>query len=105
MIDLSPRVLEFHKTARTADVPPWMSRLDYSGLKIQLMGSIIAISAITTLRVFIELNNGAMVDEKRLMWTTIIFVVFLFAALIMAVINRLKHPHQHESGSVSPGTE
>ncbi len=62
-----------------------------AGFKVQLMGSIIVIAAITTLRVFIEINAGAPIDAVRLTWIIIIFAVFLLSALISAVINRLKH--------------
>jgi len=82
---------EIKNPIRRSDVPPWMSRLDYSGLKVQLMGSIIAIAAITTLRIFIELTAGAPIQSERMIWITVIFIAFLLAALISAVINRLKH--------------
>jgi uncharacterized protein (TIGR00645 family) len=76
---------------RSSDIPPWLSLLDYSGLKVQLMGSIIAISSITTLRVFLEMTNGSVIDGPRMLWTVVVYLVFLLAALIIAVINRLKH--------------
>jgi uncharacterized protein (TIGR00645 family) len=91
------------KAKYSADIPKWMSHLDYSGLKVQLMGSIIAIAAVTTLRQFFELSNGSPIDAPRTLWMLVIFGVFLVAALIIAVINRLK-VHPNEPGRESAPT-
>ncbi len=45
---------------REEDWPEWMEYLDYSGLKVQLLGSIIAVSSINILREVVDLGaNGA----------------------------------------------
>ncbi|HZZ30457.1 MAG TPA: YqhA family protein [Phenylobacterium sp.] len=77
--------------AREGDIPPWMSHLDYSGLKVQLMGSIIAIAAITILRAFLAMATGSTFEPQRMLWLCVVFLVFLAAALTSALINRLKH--------------
>src|SRR6266436_4622376 len=49
------------------DRPYWMGTLDFSGLKIKLIASIVAISAISLLRAFLPLGDtGAEVDVPRL---------------------------------------
>ena len=40
------------------DRPSWMGTLDFSGLKIKLVGSIVAISAISLLRAFMTITAG-----------------------------------------------
>lgn len=81
--------------SRKEDWPTWMGHLDYSGLKVQLLGSIIAVSAIGILRLAVELadtDEPFAVDDKRLMWLVVFHVVFLFSVLTIAVVNRLKVP-------------
>ena len=76
------------------DWPPWTQKLDYAGLKVQLMGSIIAITSIKMLREFVTIIDVGLVNRDRLTWMVILYVGFLVAALIIAVINRLKHGTQ-----------
>jgi len=75
---------------RTEDRPHWMDDLDYSGLKVQLVGSIIAIASITLLRSFIELNDVKDVETTKLTWMVILYCAFLIAVLIIAIVNKLK---------------
>ena len=72
------------------DWPPWTQKLDYAGLKVQLMGSIIAITSIKMLREFVAIIDVGNVNHDRLTWMVILYVGFLIAALIIAVINKLK---------------
>jgi uncharacterized protein (TIGR00645 family) len=75
---------------RTEDRPRWMDYLDYSGLKVQLVGSIIAIASITLLRAFIELNDLKEIEPAKLTWMVILYCAFLIAVLIIAIVNKLK---------------
>jgi uncharacterized protein (TIGR00645 family) len=72
------------------DWPKWMGYLDYSGLKIQLIGSIIAISGIKLLRVFVDMNESPLIDMNRIMLMIALHVTFLLSALVLAVVNKLK---------------
>jgi uncharacterized protein (TIGR00645 family) len=74
------------------DWPQWMGHLDYSGLKVQLLGSIIAIASIKLLRTFIEMIDVQTVDHDKLMWMVILYCAFLLAVLSVAVVNKLKSP-------------
>lgn len=44
-------------TENAEDRPSWMGTLDFSGLKMKLIGSIVAISAISLLRAFMTLTD------------------------------------------------
>lgn len=80
---------------RAEDWPMWMGHLDYSGLKVQLLGSIIAVSAISMLRIVVELADNGQVDADRFLWLVIFHTVFLFSVLVIAAVNRMKtsgHP-------------
>jgi len=56
-------------TDNAEDRPGWMGTLDFSGLKMKLIGSIVAISAISLLRAFMTLTEQDVpLDEPRLRW-------------------------------------
>src|SRR3982750_3763151 len=44
-------------TGDSEDRPDWMGTLDFSGLKMRLIGSMVAISAISLLRAFVSLTE------------------------------------------------
>ena len=65
--------------------PSWMGTVDFSGLKIKLIASIVAISAIALLRAFLPLGDaGAEVDNGRLRWMVIIHLTFIASGVFMA---------------------
>ncbi len=45
--------------AEHADWPEWMAKIDFTGLKLKLLSSIVAISAIQLLRAFMDVKNTA----------------------------------------------
>ena len=64
----------------------WLGKLDSGSLKLKVAASIVAIAAIQLLRVFMEIQS---VPDDKLLWMTIIYVVFVAAALALAVMDRL----------------
>jgi len=73
---------------KTEDWPEWMGTLDYGGLKIQVLGSIIAIAAIKLLKEFLDLSVGHDVPA-RLLWMTVILCVFVVSAVLLSISNKL----------------
>ena len=72
------------------DWPEWMSKIDFTGLKLKLLSSIVAISAIQLLRVFMDI---AKTSDRELMWSVIIHVVFVVSGLLLALTDRMtEHP-------------
>ncbi len=70
------------------DRPSWMGTLDFSGLKMKLIGSIVAISAISLLRAFMELTDArATVDESKMYWMLILHLTFVGSGLIFAAMD------------------
>ncbi len=49
------------------DRPHWMGQVDFSGLKIKLIGSLVAISVIELLQDFV--HAGAATAEHQMDWT------------------------------------
>jgi uncharacterized protein (TIGR00645 family) len=70
------------------DRPGWMGTVDFSGLKIKLIASIVAISAIALLRAFLPLGDvGAEVDGPRLRWMVAIQLTFVVSGVLIAVMD------------------
>jgi len=87
-------------TENAEDRPSWMGTLDFSGLKMKLIGSIVAISAISLLRAFMELTDAnAQVDESKMYWMLILHLTFVGSGLIFAAMdyigNRAEKPSDH----------
>jgi len=71
-------------TAGHEDRPGWMGTTSFSGLKIKLFASIVAISGIQLLKSFMAIGHEA-VPPPGLMWMTIIHVTFVITALLSAL--------------------
>jgi len=69
------------------DWPEWMTQVDFSGLKQKLLASIVAISAISLLKAFMNLREGS--DPDYLTWMVIIHVVFVGSSLVLAYSDKL----------------
>lgn len=73
------------------DWPEWMGKIDFSGLKLKLMSSIVAISAIQVLKAFMNVGN---ITDRDLAWLVGIHVVFVLTGLLLAFMDRLTgHSH------------
>ena len=70
------------------DRPPWMGTVDFSGLKMKLIASIVAISAIYLLKSFMNIGKpGHPLDEAGLMWAVIIHLTFVASGVLLAVVD------------------
>jgi len=71
--------------------PSWMGTVDFSGQKMKLIASIVAISAIDLLKRFMELGRPGIVSpgDRELRWLVIIHVVFVVSGLLMAAMDWL----------------
>ena len=93
------------------DWPEWMGTIDFTALKIKLLGSIVAISAIQLLRQFMAVHAAS---DRELTWYVVIHVVFVVSSVLLALSDRLsgdikqatapkEPPPQAEPGSGRPG--
>jgi uncharacterized protein (TIGR00645 family) len=74
----------------TNDRPPWMGTVDFSGLKMKLIASIVAISGIHLLKRFMEIGETeAPMDEPQLMWLVIIHLTFVVSGVLLALMDWL----------------
>jgi len=72
------------------DRPDWMGKVDFSGLKLKVIGAIVAISAIELLKSFVEMkvfsNEGEM---DLIMWKVIIHMAFVISGVLFALMDRI----------------
>ena len=86
----------------SVDAPSWLGLLDYSGLKIQLIGSIIAISGIMLLRIFVDMLDSDKPDVTKIVLMMSLHMTFVISALILAIVNRLKVHNERDRESFDP---
>ena len=72
----------------TKDHPSWLEKIDYSGLKIKVMGSIAAITAIQLLRVFMDPSQYSASDIQ---WMLMIHVGVVVSGLLLAIMDKIAH--------------
>ena len=75
------------------DRPHWMGHVDYSGLKIKLIGSLVAISVIELLKDF--MHEGAF-DNKREAWRIGIHMTFVISGVLFALMDTMADRHKSE---------
>lgn len=91
------------------DRPEWMGKVDYSGMKLKLVASIVAISAIQLLRAFMNIEDR---DNIELAWLVGIHLTFVVSGVLLALMDRLtesaaghgKDPHIPHDTDVQDGT-
>ena len=64
----------------------WLGTIDVGSLKVKVASTIVAISSIHLLQVFL---NSSTYSTDQLMWLTIIHLAFVVSALMLAYIDRL----------------
>jgi uncharacterized protein (TIGR00645 family) len=68
------------------DRPAWMGKVSFSDLKIKMMGSIVAISAVELLKAFI---NADRMTNTQLGWRVGIHLTFVVSGVLFAVTDRI----------------
>jgi uncharacterized protein (TIGR00645 family) len=73
------------------DRPDWMGKVDFAGMKLKLIASIVAISGINLLKNFMALEPGVMAPGKdqQLFWLVIIHLVFIASGVMLAVMDKI----------------
>jgi len=72
------------------DRPEWMGKVNFSGLKLKVIGAIVAISAIDLLKTFMNFPDSLSNEQSNLiMWKVIIHLTFVFSGLIFAYMDKV----------------
>ena len=77
-------------TGEHDDRPAWMGKIDFSGLKLKVIGAIVAISAIDLLKSFMNISNEISEGEAdKLLWKVIIHMTFVLSGLLFAFMDKV----------------
>lgn len=69
-----------------SDTPAWLSKLDAGTLKLKVAASIVAISSIHLLRVFMDAQK---IENDKIMWYVILHLTFVVSAVLLGVLDRI----------------
>ena len=76
-------------TMREGDgLPHWITEIDFGELKLKLMASIVAISAIKLLEGFMDVQHTS---DRELYWLAGIHLTFVVSAVLLALADRIAH--------------
>lgn len=64
----------------------WLGKIDAGSLKIKVASTIVAISSIHLLQIFLNVNQY---KESQIMWLTIVHMAFVVSALFLAYIDKV----------------
>jgi uncharacterized protein (TIGR00645 family) len=79
------------------DRPVWLGTIDFADLKLKVIASIVAISAITLLRSFLLLGDPAAgMDTARLLWMVVIQLTFVVSGVLLALMDWISTRHRHD---------
>ncbi len=67
----------------------WLGKMDYTSLKNKVASSIVAISSIHLLKIFMDTQNIA---NDKLVWYVVIHLTFVVSAFGMGVLDRVTRP-------------
>ena len=72
----------------------WLGKMDAGSLKNKVAASIVAISSIHLLRIFMNIST---IENDKLLWYVIVHLNFVLSALVMCWIDLLtRKAHQHD---------
>ncbi|RDW14565.1 TIGR00645 family protein [Paracoccus thiocyanatus] len=66
------------------DRPDWQGEVDFSALKLKLVASIVAISGIHLLKVFMDVGKY---DPQHIRWMVVIHLVFVVSGVLLAAMD------------------
>jgi uncharacterized protein (TIGR00645 family) len=72
--------------AEADDKLDWRGKVDFTGLKLKLIASIVAISGIHLLKVFMDIQKYS---EDQIRWMIIIHTVFVISGVLLALMDYL----------------
>lgn len=88
------------------DKPEWMGKVDFGGLKLKLVASIVAISAIHLLKAFMDINK---MTKDDIFWLVIVHLSFVVSGVLLAFMDwmheRAKAVHRQSHATYPKGDD
>lgn len=78
------------------DWPEWMGTIDFTALKLKLLSSIVAISGVQLLKVFMNVGK---VSDRDLFWLVIVHLVFIASSVLLALSDRIAAGTKYDKGN------
>ncbi len=66
----------------------WLGKLDATALKLKVAASIVAISSIHLLQIFM---NAQQIPNDKILWYVVLHLTFVVSSVLMAVMDRIGH--------------
>ena len=91
--------------AKGTDSLGWLGKMDSGTLKLKVAASIVAISSIHLLRIFMQVSNKVTLEDGRvvdlytnfqIMWYVILHMTFVFSALLLGVLDKMSFSKHRE---------
>jgi uncharacterized protein (TIGR00645 family) len=79
--------------AKGTDTLGWLGKMDSGTLKLKVAASIVAISSIHLLRVFMKAENT---DNDKIMWYVILHMTFVLSAVLLGVLDKMSFAKHRE---------
>ncbi|HID46768.1 MAG TPA: TIGR00645 family protein [Chromatiaceae bacterium] len=73
--------------AEHEDRPEWMGKVGFTDLKIKLIGSIVAISGIELLKLFVNVSES--MSQQELIWKVAIHITLVVSGVLFALMDRI----------------
>ena len=83
------------------DRPDWQGDVDFSALKLKLVASIVAISGIHLLKVFMDITSYT---DAQIRWMVIVHLVFVISGVLLAAMDWIGN-HAKVIKKAKPGKE
>lgn len=69
----------------------WLGKMDSGSLKNKVAASIVAISSIHLLRIFMEVNT---IDNSKLLWYVVLHLTFVLSAFVMGYLDKMSRSYK-----------
>ena len=79
--------------AKGTDTLGWLGKMDSGTLKLKVAVSIVAISSIHLLRIFMQAET---IKNDKIMWYVILHMTFVFSAVLLGVLDKMSFSKHRE---------
>ena len=76
------------------ETPEWLGKLDSGTLKLKVAASIVAISSIHLLRIFMNAKDTA---NDKILWYVVLHLTFVVSAVLLGVLDRIAFSSHRDS--------
>ena len=76
----------------------WLGKLDAGWLKVKVASTIVAISSIHLLQVFL---NAVQYEQSKIMWLTIMHMAFVVSAVFLGFLDRMMSGQKKASAAAA----